>query len=699
MSDSLFGRARRASKRSPRYIAGRLRDIAAHRLRRPWSNIYPRLLTPGAVVRAAGAASVDELWERQQRAPFFLTSSDRDVWVREFDARFPVQRAEIVAAADRVLRHEFDLLGSGGVALGRALPWHSDFKSGREWPIEYSPRMHYSELGRPSDIKVPWELSRSQHFTTLGQAYWLTGDERYAEEFAAEIGDWIARNPWAYGVNWACAMDVALRAVSWIWGFHYMSGAKASASPEFRGSFLRALYLHGEYVATHVERADVNGNHYLCDAVGLVFLGAFFRSTAKGQQWLKTGREMIEAEIFNQTSDDGVDFEKSTAYHRLVLEAFLTCGVLMARQDEPLTAAWQERLEKMLEFVEAYVKPDGRIPLVGDADDGRIQKLGTQPVNEHRYLLSTGAALFGRADFKRAAGRFWDESFWMLGPAGVAAFEATAETRGAPASATFPDGGFFVLRSDRAHVFVDCGEVGMHGRGGHGHNDILSFELWLDGMNLVTDCGAYLYTASREWRNRFRSTAFHNVVQVGEEEMNRFISADHLWQLRDDARPVNVEWAPGDRVDRFQGGHTGYRRLEPPVDVTREIELIKEEPAIVIRDRIDGASRRPLTWRFHLDPQVTVERQGTDLRLSTHGRAAWLQMTAPTTDLNVILEPGWVSPSYGVRTPNQIVVIHAVTSLPVAAAFRIGVTRAPVDQLRRLLMRQTLTPRPSLVGM
>ncbi|HMF94771.1 MAG TPA: heparinase II/III family protein, partial [Vicinamibacterales bacterium] len=231
MSDSLFGRARRASKRSPRYIAGRLRDIAAHRLRRPWSNIYPRLLTPGAVVRAAGAASVDELWERQQRAPFFLTSSDRDVWVREFDARFPVQRAEIVAAADRVLRHEFDLLGSGGVALGRALPWHSDFKSGREWPIEYSPRLHYSELDRPSDIKVPWELSRSQHFTTLGQAYWLTGDERYAEEFAAEIGDWIARNPWAYGVNWACAMDVALRAVSWIWGFHYMSGAKASASP------------------------------------------------------------------------------------------------------------------------------------------------------------------------------------------------------------------------------------------------------------------------------------------------------------------------------------------------------------------------------------------------------------------------------------------------------------------------------------
>ncbi|HJZ78057.1 MAG TPA: alginate lyase family protein [Vicinamibacterales bacterium] len=698
MTDSLLTRARRASQRSPRYIAGRLREIAADRLRRPWSNIYPHLLTPGVVVRAAGAASVDDLWQRLQLVPFFFASSDRDLWVRDFDARFPEKRAEILAAADRVLRHEFDLLGSGGVLLGSALPWHVDFKSGREWPIEYAGSVDYSELDKPSDVKVPWELSRSQHFTVLGQAYWLTGDERFAAEFAAEITDWIPRNPWAYGVNWACPMDVALRAVSWIWGFHFMNGAQACASAEFRDGFVRALYLHGDYVATHIERADVNGNHYLSDAVGLVFLGTFFRSTVKGQRWLKTGREMIEAEIFNQTSGDGVDFEKSTAYHRLVLEAFLSCGVLMARQGEPFTDAWQERLERMLEFVEAYVKPDGRIPLVGDADDGRIQKLGTQPINEHRYLLSTGAALFGREDFKRAAGRFWDESFWMLGPTGVAAFDATAASPAAPVSAAFPDGGFFVLRSDRAHVFIDCGEVGMHGRGGHGHNDILSFELWLDGINLVTDCGAFLYTASREWRNRFRSTAFHNVVQVGNEEMNRFISENHLWQLRDDARPVNVEWAPGDRVDRFQGGHTGYRRLHPPVDVAREIELIKDEPSVVIRDRIDGAMQRSLTWRFHLDPEVAVEKLEDDLLLSAPGGEAWLQMIAPTATLNVTVESGWVSVSYGVRTPNQVVVVQAPASLPLAAAFRIGVVRASADQLRRLLMRQTRAPRASLVG-
>src|SRR4029079_10648198 len=157
----------------------------------------------------------------------------------------------------------------------------------------------------------------------------LTRDERYAREFVDEAEDWIERNPWGHGVNWACAMDVALRAVSWIWAFYYMGESDACASRPFRASFLRALYLHGEFVEAYLERADINGNHYLCDGVGLVFLGTFFRATPKGRRWLRLGREIVSAKIFSETSDDGVDFEKSTAYHRLVLEAFLTAGLLL----------------------------------------------------------------------------------------------------------------------------------------------------------------------------------------------------------------------------------------------------------------------------------------------------------------------------------------------------------------------------------
>ena len=680
----LIERARRASKKSPRELAVRIKELGQKRAQRPWSRVYPHLLTKGAVVRASGARSVNELWETGSRRPFFLSPSDRDVWSKAFRARFPGEAEAVVVAAERVLRHEFDLLGSGCVPLGSPLPWHTDFKSGRTWEMTYAPALEYDELDRPTDVKVPWELSRSQHFTTLGQAYWLTGDERFAQEFVDEISDWVARNPWSYGVNWACAMDVALRAISWIWGFYFLADAKACASPSFRGAFLRALHLHGDYIASHLERADVNGNHYLSDGAGLIFLGLFFRAAATGRQWLAIGREIVDTELFKQTSDDGVDYEKSTAYQRLVLELFLTSGLLLERHGERMQPEWLVRLEKMFEFVEAYVKPDGSIPLVGDADDGRVQKLGTQSINDHRYLLALGAVLFDRADFKRAAGCFRDEAFWLLGPDGAASFDTIALSEAPIESRAFDGGGYYVLRSARAHVFVDCGEVGMLGRGGHGHNDITSVEIWLDGLNLVSDCGAYLYTASREWRNRFRSTAFHNVVQVDGEELNRFISPDHLWQLRDDARPRHVEWRWSQDVDRFRGSHDGYARLDPPVLVSRELALVKEGPDVIIRDAVTGTGSRELVWRFHLASSLDARLEGDGVRLGANEREAWLQTVDAPPGLRLSIEDGWISPSYGVRVPSKVATLSGRAALPASATFRIGARRVSPSALRAL---------------
>ena len=156
----LIGRLRRASQRPPRYLLKRVREIVARRLHRPWSNLYPHLLRPRAVAFAAGARSIDALWERLQRAPFFLDPSKRGEWTRHYRDWYPDGTRAIVAAADRARRHEFDLLGSGTVRFGPSLPWHTDFKTGREWPIEYSPGIHYSVLDRPTDVKLPWELSR-----------------------------------------------------------------------------------------------------------------------------------------------------------------------------------------------------------------------------------------------------------------------------------------------------------------------------------------------------------------------------------------------------------------------------------------------------------------------------------------------------------------------------------------------------------
>jgi len=674
-------RLRRAASRSPRYLAWRAYEAARWRTRRPWSKLYPQWITERRLLAWCGAADVDALWEDLARGAFFIANGERRNVASRFDAAYGGARDEVVRRADAVVRHEFDLLGSGPRQLGPRLPWRTDFKTGREWPLEYCTDIDYNELAQPTDVKVPWELSRCQHFTRLGQAYWLTGDDRYAAEFVAEVTDWIGANPFSRGVNWACAMDVSLRAVSWIWGFHFFADAPACRDRTFRAAFLRALFLHGEFIVKHLEKADLNGNHYLCDGVGLVFLGCFFKRAAPARRWLALGRSIVEQEILTQTTEDGVDFEMSTAYHRLVLEAFFTSYLLLRLHgDDPPQRCWA-RLERMCEFVAAYTKPDGRVPLFGDADDGRIQSLGDQGINDHRYLLSTACVFFRRADFKSIASRCWQETFWLLGADAVDQFcRLPADTSLTARSAAFPDGGFYVLRSRFAHVMVDCGAVGFGNRGGHGHNDILSFELFLNGFNVVTDCGAYLYTASREWRNRFRGTAFHNTVQVDNEELNRFLGPDALWQLHYDAVPVEPVMRRAEGADCFRGGHRGYQRLSNPIGHTRTITVDAHRPRVLVCDRVNGGGEHQLVWRFHLDPAVGVSRDADDVCL-THGETAvWLLPGAAAARLELSLEAGWVSPSYGVKIPTTVAVWRGSVALPFDVSFLFAERRLHADE-------------------
>lgn len=662
-------RGRKALGMPPGVLWRRLQDEVRQQTRRPWANLYPTTLTDRAVFGGSGAASLDAFWDlRARHGVFFLRPSDRDAWTAAFRLRYPGESVELVAAAEAIVRHEFDLLGSGPVVLGPRLPWHCDFKTGREWPVHYHRDIPYLELDRPSDVKVPWELSRAQHFTTLGQAYWLTGDDRFAREYVAEIDDWIATNPLGYGVNWACAMDVALRAVNWIWGFYLMADAAPCKDLAFRRRMLRALFMHGDFVARHLETSDINGNHFLSDAIGLVFLGIFFRDTAKGRGWLAQGRAIMIAEIHAQVWPDGVDHEGSVPYHRLVLELFLVAYLLLDRAGEPAPAECWTRLSAMLDFVAAYTKPNGQIPLVGDADDGRVHKLGRQPLNDHRYLLSTAAVRVQRPEFKAAAGEFWSESFWMLGPTGADDFAAMDATTASPESAAFADGGYYVLRNASSHVFVDCGEVGMRGRGGHGHNDALSFELFLGGANLVSDAGAYIYTASRDWRNRFRSTAFHNTIQIDGEEINRFVEPDALWQLHYDARPAGVNWQFTPAGSYWTGSHTGYDRLGQPCRPQRELWLHGTRPLLAARDRVDGTGSHRVTWRWHLDPGCTASLDGDDCRLTTGSGTFWM-LTASALPAPLRLEEGWVSKSYGVKTPTQVIVLDTDGPLPVSISY------------------------------
>ena len=679
--------ASKALTRPPQQVARRVAREIGIQAARPWVRIRPSLLSDHTVLQGVGCSDLASLPAALARAPFFPMSGEPlAVVAAPFRMTFPGSVQAVVAEADRCCAHEFDLLGSGPRRLGTTLPWRQDFKTGACWPRAYIADLEYQSPVHESDVKVPWELSRFQHAVTLGQAWLFTGDERYRSEFVAQVDDFTRDNPWGYSVNWLCAMDVAIRAHNLQWGYHYCFGPGSEASPAIALRFARALYLHGEFIERHLEISDVNGNHYLADAVGLVSVAALFRHSRAGERWFQLGRRMLREEILSQVHPDGVDFEQSIAYHRFVTEMFLTGFLILRRAGEdPEPVAW-DRLSRMFDYIAAYTKPDGRAPLVGDADDGRMQKLAPRDVNDHRYLLSTGACLFDRPTLAAAAGRCWEETWWMLGSGAQERFDRLPPAA-SPQSQAFAEGGVYVLRAPGAHAIVDCAEVGMRGLGGHGHNDILSFELVLGGVAVVTDCGAFVYTADAVARDRFRATAAHNGVQVDEEEVNRFFSPTDLWRLRNDARPLDVVWRPRGMGGVVAAAHTGYERLHDPVRHRRTCAMSEDGSLFAIEDALQAAGRHRYTWRFHLEPGATAMHDGQDATILSNGRTILIVSVAPS-DLVLSLEDGWVSPSYGVRARDTVVRadLECAGSVVIQWMFATGGGRSGiVDRGRRLL--------------
>jgi len=87
----------------------------------------------------------------------------------------------------------------------------------------------------------------------------------------------------------------------------------------------------------------------------------------------------------------------------------------------------------------------------------------------------------------------------------------------------FPDFGLIVFQSKRVHLTIMAGPVGQSGYGGHAHNDKLSFDLNVDGKDIVVDPGTFLYTAFPSMRNIFRSTRVHNTIQVNGIEQCKWL--------------------------------------------------------------------------------------------------------------------------------------------------------------------------------
>ena len=585
-----------------------------------------------------------------QPGRFFFDSRCVPLMCTMLKNRLPQEADEILARAQRICRHRFDLLGYEDLDYGSEIDWHCDRVHNKRAPQLPWFKIRYLDFDEVGDSKVTWELNRHQHFVTLAKAYRLTGENRFFEELLGQWDHWQRSNPYPIGINWASALEVAFRSLSWVWTYHLLADS-AALPPDFRVKWLRALATNGHHIEQHLSTYFSPNTHLLGEAVGLFFIGTLCPEIRAAERWKLRGWRMVQQEAGRQVLSDGLHFERSTYYHVYALEFFLHARILAAVNDMPIPPAFDQAIEKMLNAL-CELGGAGPVPQRGDDDGGRVFD-GRRNRAEHMVdPLASGAAIFGRSDFWSVAGGLREETLWLLGEAGISTVDALGFKARARASSVI-DGVHVLLGRDSQLVF-DAGSQGAL-TGGHSHADALSVTLAANGRTVLIDPGTLEYVGQQ--RNLFRGTAAHNTLRVDEQDQSAPRGPFGWAKL---PRVCTERRINGKTFDLVAASHDGYARRKSPVIHTRWI-FSPRSGFYFVRDVVLGAGEHRLELFWHLANGLLptqdgefAESDGSGLCLLTAETAGWSRE---------VLEDCW-SPAYGIKSPTCTLRLAAVTQLP-----------------------------------
>jgi len=589
---------------------------------------------------------------------FFFHESQVPEICRLLQGRMPASGAQIVESAEKICQHRFDLLGFSDLDYGSEIDWHLDIVHGKRAPRVPWFQVGYLDFDQVGDSKITWELNRHQHLVTLAKAYRLTGKQEFAEEAVRQWQHWQAQNPYPIGINWASSLEVAFRSLSWIWTFFLLQSSPVM-TPGLRRDWVRGLAISARHIDTYLSTFFSPNTHLLGEAVALFFIGTLFPGLRQASKWKERGWKVVLDAAHGHVRADGFYFEQSTYYHVYALDFFLHARVLAALNDLEIPAEFDAVLVRMLEAL-LLLGRAGVTPALGDDDGGRVFDPRRNQAGDLLDPLAAGAVLFQRGDFKFLIGKVREETLWLLGPAGLAAFEEMSIGEPSSESAALRQSGLYLMADAESgqQLLVDAGAQGP-GSAGHGHADALSLTLASNGQMLLMDPGTLEYVGPTNVdRAAYRGTAAHNTLRIdGVDQAEP--AGPFAWTALPQVE--SEHWTVGRSFNCFVGSHNGYERLPSPVTHRRYV-FQRKSRFWLVRDVAEGSGEHSLELFWHLGPTLAPvsardyvfrNNQESVALLSAQGHG-WSQSA----------HRGYWSPAYGRQERAMVLSFSKVANLP-----------------------------------
>ncbi len=512
-----------------------------------------------------------------------------------------------LCVADAACRGEFTHNGVT-LALGANPDWiTSGLASDEEWRIEW--------------VKFYEGLDLAHAYATTGDVVYLTTWENLVQSFCTQVP--VGAEP----------SEVSARRIqNWLYAWQRIEEA-----PSFEGlrdglaeELTHRLIADVEHLRTHL---TAERNHRTLELYAVFVAGLAFRIDPLVYESLVLLVDNLLVDVW----PDGVHRECSTDYHCIVVRSFVGVVANSHRFGLALSEQFTSRLHLALDFMMQAQRPDGSMPSFSDGD-----------VGDFGILLEQAGNLLQREDLVWVGSR---------GARGVAPTLVDA---------TFSTGGYVMERSgwgasqdtsyaNERWLMLDCGPIGD---GGHGHYDQLHVEIAAAGRSIVVDPGRYTYADDGQeptgWRHWFKGTAAHNTVTVDSLDQTPYRRGKpkgptSVARLVERSSSAQLDLIVADvRSPRYTRCTHGVSRL-----------LAASTGCFTINSRDASGAEHEYCLRWHLreglHSELAVAQSGSIASVA----AGDFTMVIATREFNVDVEPGWVSPTYGIKHAAPVVAVRS----------------------------------------
>lgn len=490
--------------------------------------------------------------------------------------RDPKKVAEIIAYADMFCRHEF------------LFNTENDLEQMDE-PIIYGKKIDW-EYKPGDDQEYIYQFNRHRYFITLGQAYQLTGEEKYAECYVDMLTDWIRENPLCEekkNTSWRI-LEAGFRGEYWTKAFDYFKDSK-NVTAEVVAMYENCLHEHAKYLVSMHSPYRMISNWGVIENHGLFCIAIALLENPETEVYLKTAIEHLEILSRMAVMPDGVEWEQSPMYHNEVLKCFLEVVMLAKEHDISLPETIVDCVRRMAWADLIWQKPNHYEFMMGDSDDFDISPFLCRAA----YCFMDGTLKYGakpEPDY---------ETSWEIGMEGIESYLALEAKEPEFTSKALEESGNFYLRSgweeDANLLHFHCGTLGA----GHGHSDKLHVDLVVKGEDVLMDGGRYTYVYG-EKRREYKEPTMHNTITVDGEF---FTICKDSWECTKLSQPVNQQFVAGEKYEFVQGGHLGY--MDRGVFVNRKIVYLRPNVYVIV-DECYAGDKHIYESYFHFNNQGSL---------------------------------------------------------------------------------------------